>query len=301
MNSIVGLSVSVIVTAALAAAQEAPPMPTLPAGNAPSTPVIARRVKVFVLSGQSNSLGTTADPAEKDLSPGEDPLDSKVPFFWSNRSTRAGDGPAQLYGNSGGRILGLRAQQGEGPSPEFWGPEMAFGRRLASAGVTDILIVKASRGGGGNRFWLKGAPDDHMYRHIVQTVGQAVAALPQGTEFEIAALLYVQGESDTEPEAQAAGERLRLLAENLRRDLPHAGRMAVVVGGIAAAGATRDIVRARQSELARVDPTFRYVDTLDLRPQLYDKLHFNKPAKLELGLRMADAWLAWNKAATPGA
>ena len=176
---------------------------------------------------------------------------------------------------------------------------MAFGRRLASAGVTDILIVKASRGGGGNRFWLKGAPDDHMYRHIVQTVGQAVAALPQGTEFEIAALLYVQGESDTEAEAQAAGERLRLLAENLRKDLPHAGGMKVLVGGIAAAGANRDIVRAQQSALAKTDATFRYIDTLDLRPQLYDKLHFNKAAKLELGARMAEAWLAWDKARQP--
>jgi hypothetical protein len=38
------------------------------------------------------------------------------------------------------------------------------------------LFVKASRGGGGKRFWLKGSADDHMYRHVVDTVRQAASA-----------------------------------------------------------------------------------------------------------------------------
>jgi hypothetical protein len=126
----------------------------------------------------------------------------------------------------------------------------------------------------------------------VQTVRQAVSALPAGTTFDIAALLYVQGESDSEAEAKASGERLRLLAQNLRIDLPHAENMKVLVGGIAAAGPNRDIVRDQQSRLPATDPSFLYISTLDLRPKLYDQLHFNKSAKLELGLRMADAWLA---------
>lgn len=253
--------------------------------------VIFKHVKIFVLTGQSNSLGTTADPGEKDISPGEDPLDGRIPFFYSNRSTRAGDGPAMLFGDSGGNIVSLQVQQGEGANPQFWGPEIGFGRRMAAAGVTDILIVKASRGGGGNGFWLKGSPNDNMYQHVVQTVRQAVAALPKGTEFDIAALLYVQGESDSEPEAKASGERLRLLAQNLRKDLPHAENMKILVGGIAAAGPNRDLVRAGQSQLSATDPTFRYINTLDLRPQLYDQLHFNRLAKLELGRRLAEAWL----------
>ena len=248
-------------------------------------------VRVFVLTGQSNSLGTTADPAEKEIAPGEDRLDDRILFFWCNRSTRAGDGPARFYGDSGGKIVTLRAQQGEGADPQFWGPEIGFGRRLAASGQRDILIVKASRGGGGNGFWLKGAPDDHMYQHLVQTVRQAVAALPKGTDFDIGALLYVQGESDSGPEAAVAGERLLFLAKNLRNDLPCAGNMKILVGGIAAAGQNRDIVRVQQSRLPVLDRTFCYIDTLDLRPQLYDQLHFNKTAKLELGRRLADAWL----------
>lgn len=254
-----------------------------------------KRVQVFVLTGQSNSLGTTSDPAERDISPGVDPLDAAIPFFWCNRSTRAGDGPAMSYGSSDGRIVTLQAQQGEGADPQFWGPEIGFGRRLAAAGVANILIIKASRGGGGNGYWLKGSPDDQMYWHVVKTVRQAVSALPKDTNFHIAALLYVQGESDSSAEAGASAERLMTLARHLREDLPHAAEMKVVVGGIAAAGPNRDIVRARQSHLPAVDRTFRYIDTLDLQPQLYDQLHFNKSAKLELGRRMADAWLAWAK------
>lgn len=255
-----------------------------------SSSLVGTHIEVFVLTGQSNSLGTTADPTEDDISPGEDLRDAGIPFFWCNRSTRAGDGPATLCGDSAGAIVSLQAQQGEGDDPLFWGPEIGFGRQLSAMGKRNILIVKASRGGGGNSFWLKGAADDHMYRHVIRTVAQATSALPTHVDFEIAALLYVQGESDTALEAEASGERLRLLARNLRQDLPHAGDMKMLVGGIAAAGESRDVVRVRQSVLPSLDPTFRYIDTLDLRGELYDQLHFNKSAKLELGRRLADAW-----------
>lgn len=254
---------------------------------------MAKPLTVFVLTGQSNSLGSSADPLETDVSPGLDPRDGKIPFFWSNRSARAKDGHAKIYGDSGGKIVTLQAQQGEAANPVFWGPEIGFGRHMTSVGMTDFLIIKASRGGGGNGFWLKGSPDDHMYRHVVDTVHQAVSLLPADACLEIAALLYVQGESDSESEAGESGERLRLLAANLRTDLPSASEMRVIVGGIAAEGPNRDIVRARQSELPAIDSTFRYIDTTDLRPRLYDRLHFNKVAKLELGRRMAETWLNW--------
>ena len=294
INASMGMIVPVWVGVCLAARPAGTHAATHETADAISDPV-----KVFVLTGQSNSLGTTADPAEDDTSPGEDPLDARIPFLWSNRSARAGDDPAMLYGDSGGSIVSLRAQQGEGANPQFWGPEIGFGRRLAAKGVANVLIVKASRGGGGNGYWLRGSPDDHMYRHVVQTVRQAVSALPEGTGFEIVALLYVQGESDSEPEAKASAQRLRLLARNLRQDLPRAGNMKILVGGIAAAGGHRDMVRAQQSSLPGLSPRSRYIDTVDLRPQLYDGLHFNKAAKLELGRRMADAWLSWDEIVRP--
>ncbi len=254
---------------------------------------LAPRTQIFVLTGQSNSLGTTADKKEPDITPGQSPLDETIPFFWANRSGRSGAGADVLCDSSGGKILFLRAQGGDALNPSFWGPEIGFARYLAEHGHKNILIVKASRGGGGNSFWLKGSRDDHMYRHVVETVKGAVQVLPQGTNFEVAALLYVQGESDNSVEASAAGERLRTLAANLREDLPNAAGLRVIVGGIASAGATADTVRAQQSALPALDPTFRYVDTMDLQSQRYDNLHFSKGAKLELGRRMAKVWADW--------
>ena len=251
-------------------------------------------ISVFVLTGQSNSLGSTEDPQESDITPGLDPLDTKIPFFWSNRFAPTADPDAPLVGDSGGKIVPLCAQQGRKADTIVWGPEISFGRGMAAAGAAPFMIVKASRGGGGNRFWLKGTTDDHMYRHVVSTVLQALGALPPTIKFTIAALLYVQGESDDETDAAVAGERLRKLTENLRADLPHATRMMVLVGGIAAPGTRRDIVRAQQTALAVTDPAFLYIDTMDLQPLLYDNLHFNKPAKLEIGRRMCAAWLERN-------
>jgi hypothetical protein len=254
-----------------------------------------QHVKIFVLTGQSNSLGTTADKKEPDITPGKDTLDAQIPFFWANRSSRSGDGAAKLYDDSGGKIVTLRAQKGDGANPLFWGPEIGFARHLAAKSVKDFLFVKASRGGGGNSYWLKGSRDDHMYRHVVETVQQAIHALPQGVTFEVAALLYIQGESDNPAEAAASGERLKTLAENLRKDLPKAAAMKVIIGGIASGGEKSDVVSAQQSALAKNDPTFRYIDTLDLRGQRYDNLHFSKGAKLEIGQRMAKVWLEWSK------
>jgi hypothetical protein len=247
------------------------------------------RVRIFVLTGQSNSLGTTADPDEKDITPGVDPLDQQIPFFWSNHSTR---GSGVLYGNSEGKILTLRVQQGAGQDPLFWGPEFGFGRTLAAAGLTDFLIVKASRGGGGNSFWLKGHSDDHMYRHVVDTVRNAVEQLPKGTEFDIVGLLYLQGESDDAAEAEVAGERLQMLARNLREDLPKASKLRVIVGGIVIGG-FRDVVHAQQSSLPKLDPSFRYLDNREWKHRRYDGLHYDKPAKLELGQRLAKEWMDW--------
>ena len=261
-------------------------------GPAPQPPKRSRsRLEVFVLTGQSNSLGTTADPKESDISPGTHPADRHVKFLWANRSTRGGDGHAVLYGTSDGQITTLRMQQGEGSNPAFWGPEFGFARGLYERGHRDIMIVKASRGGGGNSFWVKGSRDDHMYRHVVGTVHAALAALPEGTDYDISALLYLQGESDSPSEADLAGQRLANLAENLRRNLPRASNLRVIIAGIAPSGQKHDLVRAKHAALARRDPAIAYFDNTDLHPGLYDRLHFNKAAKLIVGRRFANAWL----------
>lgn len=253
-----------------------------------ATSVHAAHLKLFVLTGQSNSLGTTdGDGAEP--SPGPDPTDAAVHFYWHNLANAA-----KSLGDSGGVFTTLREQQGgfyKG-SATHWGPEIGFGRRLHRAGVRDFGIIKASRGGGGNSFWSKAAADHHMYDHVVKTVTTAAADLVKGGHtFEIAGLLYLQGESDSPAEAAIADTRIKELAENLRHDLPNARALHTVIAGIAVVGATRDTVRAKHAAVATGSDQFSCFMTTDLRDQLPDQLHFNKPAKLAVGERFAEACL----------
>ncbi|MDG2470035.1 MAG: hypothetical protein P8M80_12200 [Pirellulaceae bacterium] len=81
---------------------------------------------VYILTGQSNSLGTTAS-SESMPSPGTNPADSTTSLFWSNVNASNNAYPPVLYGDSGGAITTLQTQQGDGGSnPTFWGPEFGF-------------------------------------------------------------------------------------------------------------------------------------------------------------------------------
>ncbi|MDB4289290.1 GDSL-type esterase/lipase family protein [bacterium] len=248
--------------------------------------VNAKHYKLFVLTGQSNSLGTTAG-GEADPTSGSDPADAHVPFFWDN----VADATTSL-GDSGGAWTTLQDQQGGfyPGSATHWGPEIQFARTLYRAGVRDFGIIKASRGGGGNTNWSKSS-GGHMYSHVRSTVDAATAALTTaGDTFEIVGFLYLQGESDSGAEAGIADVRLGALVSNLRGDLTNATSMHAVAGGIAAAGGNRDLVRANQADLAMGDTTISYFENLDLLGQLYDGLHFDKPAKLTVGKRFANAF-----------
>lgn len=250
----------------------------------------AAHYKLFVLTGQSNSLGTT-NAGEADPTSGSDPGDSHIRFFWNNIADAT-----HPIGSSGGVFTSLQDQQGGyyAGSATHWGPEINFGRTLYRAGVRSFGIIKASRGGGGNSFWLKSSPDHHMYDHIVSTVSAATATLTaNGDTFEIAGLLYLQGESDSSAEAAEAGTRFKTLVDNLRADLPNAASLRGVIGGIAAPGATRDTVRANQAAIAASTAYIDDFSDLDLQTRTApDGLHFNKAAKLTIGERYAQAFFA---------
>ena len=201
------------------------------------------------------------------------------------------------YGDSSSKVTTLQVQQGNADNPCFWGPEFGFCRRLREKSpARPILVVKVSRGGGGNQFWLKGS--GHMYQHIVSQVRAAVTALAPEHGFRVRALLYVQGESDNEDEASRSGERLEALIQNLREDLPGGQGLVGVVGGIACVTENRklrcDRVRQQQRALADARPDLCcYIDNLDLAGTLYDELHFDSTAKILVGVRMADSFLTF--------
>ena len=243
----------------------------------------AKHYKLFVLTGQSNSLGTTAG-GEADPTSESEPADDHVLFFWDNVADASNS-----IGDSGGAWTTLQDQQGGfyPGSARHWGPEINFARTLYRAGVRDFGLIKASRGGGGNSNWSKSG-SGQMYGHVKDTVDAATALLTaNGDTFEIIGFLYVQGESDSGGEAVIADARLSELVANLRTDITNASAMHAVVGGIAAAGGNRNTVRAKQAGLAAGDPMISYFENLDLQGQLYDGLHFDKAAKLTIGKRFA--------------
>lgn len=254
----------------------------------------AAHYKLFVLTGQSNSLGTT-NAGEADPTSGSDPADSHIRFFWHNRVD--GSTPPATW-DSDGVFSTLQDQAGGvyAGSATHWGPEIHFGRTLYRAGVRNFGIIKASRGGGGNSFWLKTATDHHMYTHVVNTVTAATNTLTaNGDTFEIAGLLYLQGESDNSTEAAEAGTRFKTLVDNLRVDLPSATNLHGIIGGIAAPGATRDTVRANHAAIGASTAYIDYFSNLDLQGSTApDALHFNKAAKLRIGERYAQAFFSAN-------
>jgi hypothetical protein len=246
----------------------------------------AGHFRIFILTGQSNALGTT-NGAETDVSPGADAADSRVKFFWHN----VADATTSL-GDSGGAFTTLQAQQGNyyPGSTTHWGPEIGFARTLVRAGTENIAIVKASRGGGGNTHWSKSA-NGHMYAHLLSTVQAATSALTaNGDTFDIAGLLYLQGESDTTAEADIAGTRIKELVDNLRADLPNAANLHAVIGGIAAPGTARDTVRTHHASIAETTSYIDFFPNLDQQAGVTDGLHFNHAAKLRIGSRFARAF-----------
>jgi len=257
---------------------------------------------VYILTGQSNSLGTTN--LETPFDPGTDSADEHTEFFWSNVNASNTIYPPALYGDSEGVMTSLQMQQGDGgANPNFWGPEFGMARDMFDAGLNDVLIIKASRGGGGNGFWDKATfdanPDDgHMWGHLRDTIDAGLAAvINQGNTFEVKGLMYLQGESNNAEEAAIADTRLNDLINNLQSHIhvtypDAADSMHTVVGEIAAShsNANRVLTTQKQIALAAEDPQISFVATNDL-PLKSDGIHFARDAKLTIGSRFANVFI----------
>ena len=264
----------------------------------------AAPVDIYILTGQSNALGTT-ELEGPDCVPAPDSADAGIRIFWSNVNPTNNLYPPILYGNSGGAFVSLQMQQGDGgANPMFWGPEFGFARTLYNSGRTNFVIIKACRGGGGNSYWDKStfetnSSSGHMWGHLRDTVGAALNALSkEGQTFNVRGFLYIQGESNSSAEAAVADIRLVQLVSNLTTQInaryPGAAHgMRAVLGEIAASQscASLQTTTKKQSAVAKANDKIIFVGTREL-PLKSDKLHFGKHAKLEIGKRMAKCFLA---------
>ncbi len=264
---------------------------------------IAGAVDVYILTGQSNSLGNTANETG-DYTPDSHPADSLTNFWWNNVTYATGTYPPASYGSSSNVFKTLQMQQSDNTeSPYWWGPEFGFARTLYDAGRTNFVIIKASKSGGGNTLWDKTTFDTNnsaapMWGHVSNTVFAALNKLTSsGQKFNVRGLLYIQGEANTVQEAAIAGQRFTLLYSNLmaiiNRAYPGtATNMYAVMGEIGDGQnpGTYLTTTTQQIAAAKSNDAIAFVTTHDL-PLKIDGVHFGKSAKLEIGMRMANCFL----------
>lgn len=260
-----------------------------------AAPCCAKQLDVYILTGQSNSLGTTNQEAPFD--PGTHPADAQTDLFWSNVFSATSSDPSSivLYGDSGNAVSTLQMQQGDGNNPRFWGPEFGMARTLFDTGSSNVVIIKISRGGGGNSSWLP--TTGHMYNHILQQADIALTGLQtRGDTFQVKGFMYLQGESNNASEAAAADTRLQALIDGVKSHINAnyanaASDMYAVVGEIAASQATapRMTTTNLQEALAASSSQIAFFRTRD-QPLKSDGIHFGTMAKLEIGRRFGDAF-----------
>jgi len=255
----------------------------------------AADLDVYILTGQSNSLGTT-NLEGANFDPGVHLADATTDFFWSNVSTASSDpNNVVLYGDSAGSIVPLQMQQGDGNSPSFWGPEFGLARTLFDSGSENVMVIKASRGGGGNGLWLP--TTGHMYSHLLSQIDTGLAAAQaSGHTISVKGFLYLQGESNNSVEAAVADTRLENLIDGVQSHINTnhnnaASAWYTVVGEIAASqsNATRIVTANLQRSLGRSSSQVAFIPTRDLGTKS-DGIHFGRNSKLEIGQRFADAF-----------
>ncbi|WP_437759800.1 sialate O-acetylesterase [Sorangium sp. So ce1389] len=290
-----------------------------------SASAMAQPVKVFVLAGQSNMVGFGVGA---DLPP---ELRSQPDIWYDHYNPDAREGGP--YASATSTDWGPLEPKGDA---RRYGPEITFGRAVAAAFPEHrIAIVKVAQGGTNLvDHWGRGLPPDPevlyksqlyhtllgsldsatytgdralLYPDEVTRLDGALARLEsEGHDYEIAALVWMQGENEAGWSAAFRyGDTLRSFIAAVREDL-RVPDLPVVLGRISdnlypanggpiAAGreANIDAVRAAQVAVADEDPRVAWVDTDDFAPRRPDDAyHFDSAAYQVLGQRFADAYIA---------
>lgn len=175
----------------------------------------AKELKIFLLTGQSNSLGAVkGSPASPELLKKYEP---KETLYWHEN-----------FGQREGVFPGASTswEQVRPAMPRYngnlcMGPEYGFAFTLEKNGWfkdADVAVVKASRDGGDNSHWRK---NGQAYRTLVQAVKNACAGVDRSkySKVEFAGLLYLQGESNAGTSVPESASRFLELLGNLAADL----------------------------------------------------------------------------------
>ncbi len=180
-----------------------------------------------------------------------------------------------------------------------FGPEMAFAHRLAKA-YPDHTIALTKTSAGGTKLHTQWIPGKGMYQRFIHNFRNATAQLDEaGVDYEVAGMLWMQGESDSETVemAEAYQANLKLLVAGVRKQSGQAA-LPIVMGRISSSLLKKTpwnfdqakTVQAAQEVVAAEDAHVHLINT-DALSTLKDNTHFDTKAQLTLGSRMAEIML----------
>lgn len=289
------------------------PFPTLADDEATGgNPTNQPPVKVFILAGQSNAEGhchLKQFRGGKETFPGNWQDQRSVLFWPGSDSPSGGNQWTNLHVLESGRF----------------GPEIGFGKEMArwvpdAAG--NIAVIKYAVGGTGiarsrdysdyipslaqfddrGRNWhppTDGAPAGVLYSALLTNVRSALDSLSRGgRRWELAGMIWMQGEHEAGISRKMAEDYGRLLSEfirSIRQDLK-APSLPVAIGEINShTWAFGEIARRTQREACRELYATRWVRTVDLPRIEGDGAHFTTDGMLTLGSRFAAAFQGSNQ------
>ena len=261
-------------------------------------PVVGRPadvVKVFILAGQSNMAGRAPGEELPDYAAA---ANVAVDYVCSFSRSGLSDRP-EPHRSSGWVALEPAPKHASTPGTHF-GPEISLGRTL-SARWPQLRIAMIKHGRGGTSLAVDWNPDattgPQLYRELLVQVRSALARLAaDGATAELAAFVWCQGEADTtRPEwADAYEGNLRNLLASIRGDLSSSSLPVLLVltndGRLNDRMIAATPVRSAQRRVAASEPNVTLVSGDDLT--LLDTVHYDGPAQLNLGRRLAESYLA---------
>lgn len=257
----------------------------------------AEPIRVFVVAGQSNAVGSDANAAvlPETLDPQPDVL-----FWYELGDDDSVADPNERISSDGWISLSGQPDLGLGTfsNPVGFGPEIQMGRALAESSTDNLAILKfAINGTDLSSQWRAGS--GVLYLELISLVQTALSDLvSMGYTPTLSGVFWMQGESD----ALTAGTALQydvnltdFIAE-VRTDLAEPdlpfilGRISI---SLSLTGSFPGLfaVRMAQQAVAFSDPWTRQFSTDELSMDS-DNIHFDSQGQLGLGQLAAEAFAA---------
>lgn len=248
-------------------------------------------LQVYLLAGQSNMDGYAYVSG---LPPSLQVAQLDVRLYWSGNARWTALAPASF-----GTAYGV----------EYFGPEVTFGRYLADQHPErSFALIKHAVGGTDlAQYWYPGEERDDPtqgdgYQVFLATIDAALAELDAaGTDYEIAGMIWMQGEADAYSYldwANAYEANLTHFISRVRSDMG-VPDLPFAIGKIYCPTCVYgDIVRTAEDAVADADPNVYAFDTDDL-PIFNDNIHYDGSGMRTLGERFAQALAEQPLSVTP--